>query len=168
MSIIINRRTAIKTSLSAAIALILANKVGAETMDETSQATFDTVMAFMGAMGGGDMEKMSALMADDMVWHNEGDTTLPWIGETKGKEEIFKFLGVFSSNLQTTKWENEDAFAAGDTVAVFGRMNGVTTKSGKEIGEFTFALRAKVRDGQIVLWNWFEDSFAVSKAYHAE
>lgn len=135
-------------------------------MDKTSQASFDTVMAFMAAMGSGDMEQMSALMADDMVWHNEGDTGLPWIGETRGKEAIFEFLDVFSANLQTTLWENEDAFASGDTVAVFGRMNGVTTKSGQETGEFTFALRVKVRDGQVVLWNWFEDSFAISQAYH--
>lgn len=135
-------------------------------MDATSQASFDTVMAFMGAMGSGDMATMDKLMADDMVWHNEGDTSLPWIGETVGKENIFQFLAVFSSNLSVTKWENEDAFASGDTVAVFGRMNGTTTKSGQEVGEFTFALRAKVRDGQVVLWNWFEDSFAVSKAYH--
>ena len=54
----------------------------------------------------------------------------------------------------------------GDTVAIFGNMNGVTTKSGNEIGDFTFALRAKVRNGQVVLWNWFEDSYAVSQAYH--
>ena len=135
-------------------------------MDETSQKSFDTVMALMGAMGSGDMDTVGALMADDMVWHNEGDTTLPWIGESVGKEAIFEFLAVFSANLQTTKWENEDAFASGDTVAVFGTMNGVTTKSGQEIGDFTFALRAKVRDGQVVLWNWFEDSFAVSQAYH--
>ena len=135
-------------------------------MDATSQASFDTVMAFMGAMGSGDMAKMDELMADDMVWHNEGDTSLPWIGGSEGKQAIFEFLGVFSENLQTTKWENEDAFASGDTVAVFGRMNGVTTKSGQETGEFTFALRAKVRDGQVVLWNWFEDSFALSQAYH--
>ena len=79
----------------------------------------------MGAMGSGDMEKMSALMADDMVWHNVGDETLPWIGGTSGKDNIFKFLG-----------------------------------------EFTFALRAKVRDGQVVLWHWIEDSFAVSQACH--
>jgi len=91
---------------------------------------------------------------------------LPWIGITEGKENIFKFLGVFSENLKTTLWENTDAFASGDTVAVFGKMNGVTTKSDKEIGEFTFALRVKVRDGQIVLWHWFEDTFAVSQAYH--
>ena len=135
-------------------------------MDPVSQESFDTVMAFMGAMGGGDMDAMAALMADDMIWHNEGDTSLPWIGGAKGKENIFAFLGVFSANLKTTLWENTDAFASGDTVAVFGKMNGITTNSGKETGEFTFALRAKVRDGQVVLWHWFEDSFALSQAYH--
>ncbi len=135
-------------------------------MNEQTQASFDTVMAFMGAMGSADMETMGKLMADDMVWHNEGDPSLPWIGGATGKKDIFDFLAVFSKNLQTTMWENTDAFASGDTVAVFGRMNGVTPHSGKEIGAFSFALRAKVRDGQVVLWHWFEDSFAVSQAYH--
>ena len=102
-------------------------------MDDQTQASFDTVMAFMGAMGSGDMEKMSALMADDMVWHNEGDATLPWIGGATGKDNIFKFLGVFSENFQTTAWENTDAFASGDTVAVFGKMSGITTKSGRSL-----------------------------------
>ena len=161
-----NRRTVLTTTLGAALASILTTKLGAQTMDETSQASFDTVMAFMGAMGEGP-DAMAPLMADDMVWHNEGDSTLPWIGETRGRDAIFEFLGVFGANLQTTLWENTDAFASGDTVAVFGRMNGVTPHSGAEIGEFSFALRAKVRDGQIVLWHWFEDSFAVSQAYHA-
>lgn len=160
-----NRRTLMKTSIGAALALILSTQVGAQEMDETSQASFDTVMAFMAAMNEGP-DAMSPLMADNMVWHNEGDTTLPWIGETKGKDAIFEFLGVFGANLQTTKWENTDAFASGDTVAVFGVMNGITPHSGQEIGEFSFALRAKVRDGQIILWHWFEDSFAVSQAYH--
>jgi ketosteroid isomerase-like protein len=137
-------------------------------MDEVSQASFDTVIAFMGAMGEGDMESMSNIMADDMVWHNEGDTSLPWIGPSEGKENIFKFLGVFSSKFETTLWDNTDMFASGDTVAVFGEMNGTTINSGKAIGKFTFALRAKVRDGQVILWHWFEDSFAVSQAYHAK
>ena len=134
-------------------------------MDEQSQATYDTVMGFMGAMGSGDMGAMVALMADDMVWHNEGDSAIPWIGPWSGKEAILGFLGVFSGGMSTTLWENEDVFASGDTMAVFGRMNGSMTGSGKEIGEFTFALRAKVRDGQVVLWNWFEDSYAVSEAF---
>jgi len=77
-------------------------------------------------------------------------------------------LKVFSENVQTTLWENEDIFASGDTVAVFGRMKLLTTDSGSETPEFTFALRAKVRDGKVVLWNWFEDSFSVSKAFHGQ
>ena len=160
------RRTLLSTTLGAGLALILGNAAGAQEMDDTTQASFDTVMAFMGAMGSGDMETLAALTADDMVWHNEGDASLPWIGGAEGKENVFAFLGLFSENFQTTAWDNTDAFASGDTVAVFGKMNGITTKSGKEIGEFTFALRAKVRDGQVVLWHWFEDSFAVSQAYH--
>ena len=157
------RRTALKAAGLSALAAILGSQ--AHATDKT-KASFDTVMRFMGAMGSGDMETVSALMADDMVWHNEGDTSLPWVGGAEGKDAIFAFLGVFSSNFETTMWENTDAFASDDTVAVFGKMNGKTTKSGQEIGEFTFALRAKVRDDQVVLWHWFEDSFAVSQAYH--
>ncbi|WP_323771707.1 nuclear transport factor 2 family protein [Antarctobacter sp.] len=163
-----NRRTLLTTSLGATLAIILGTQAGAQDMDDQTQASFDTVMAFMGAMGSGDMETMGKLMADDMVWHNEGDDSLPWIGGATGKENIFKFLGVFSENVQTIKWENTDAFASGDTVAVFGVMNAITPHSGKETGDFTFALRAKVRDGQVVLWHWFEDSFAVSQAYHGK
>ena len=135
-------------------------------MDENSQGSIDTVMAFMASMNEGP-EAMKRYMADDMVWHNEGDTTIPWVhGGIKGRDAIFEFLGVFSGGLQTKKWENTDVFASGDTVAVFGVMNGITTHSGKETGDFSFALRAKVRDGRIVLWHWFEDSFALSRAYH--
>lgn len=135
-------------------------------MDAESQATLDTVMAFMGAMGSGDMDTLTGLMADDMVWANEGDRGMPWIGPWNGKSQILDFLGVFGANLETTLWENEDVLASGDTVAVFGTMNARLTKSGKESGAFTFALRAKVRDGQVVLWNWLEDSYAVSTAFH--
>jgi hypothetical protein len=74
------RRTVLKSTIGAALALMLANPAGAQDMDDTSQATHDIVMAFMGAMGSGDMEAIDALMADDMVWHNEGDASLPWIG----------------------------------------------------------------------------------------
>ena len=162
------RSTTLKSILGAVLALTLTVNAKATDMDTATQATFDTVMSFMGAMGAGDMETVKALMADDMVWQNEGDSAMPWIGPWKGKEEIMNFLGVFGSNFQTTAWENTDAFASGDTVAVFGKMNGITTHSGKEIGDFTFALRAKVRDGKVVLWNWFEDSYAVSQAYHAK
>lgn len=161
-----DRRTLLTTTIGATLVAILGTQAGAQEMDSETQTSFDTVMAFMGAMGAGDSAKVAELMADDMVWQNEGDGSLPWIGTWEGKEKVFEFMGIFGENFQTTAWENTDAFASGDTVAVFGNMNAITTKSGKETGLFTFALRAKVRDGKVTLWNWFEDSYAVSKAYH--
>ncbi len=163
-----NYKTMTNTLLGAVLSLALMVNAQAAEMDAESQATFDTVMAFMGAIGSGDMDTAISLMADDMVWMNEGDSAMPWIGPWNGKDEILKFLPIFGANFKTTAWENTDAFALGDTVAVFGKMNGITTHSGKEIGEFAFALRAKVLDGKVVLWNWFEDSYAVSQAYHGK
>lgn len=159
-----NRRSALKATGLTALSMALAQQPA--NAEDATQNSLKTVMDFMGAMGGGDSAKVATLMADDMIWHNEGDPALPWIGTWQGKEKIFEFMGLFGENFQTTEWTNTDAFASADTVAVFGKMNGITTKSGKNIGEFTFALRAKVRDGKVVLWNWFEDSYAVSKAYH--
>lgn len=72
-----HRGTLLGATLAGALAAALATHVGAREMDATSRASFDTVMALMGAMGSGDMATMDKLMADDMVWHNEGDASLP-------------------------------------------------------------------------------------------
>ncbi|SNR16686.1 nuclear transport factor 2 family protein [Tenacibaculum jejuense] len=133
----------------------------------SSDETMKVAMDFMGAIGKGDMKKMVSLMHDDMVWHNEGDKSMPWIGPWKGKKTILeKFLPEFGSNFKTIKWEPNDALSKGDTAAFFGNMIGELTKTGKQTEEFTYALRVKVKDGKVILWNWFEDSYAVSKAYH--
>lgn len=116
-----NRRQALKVCVAAATGATLTTVASAQSNDDESQKSLDTVMALMGAMG-----------RDDMVWLNEGDPTIPWIGPWNGKEAIFGFLGVFSENFKTTKWENTDILALGDTVAIFGDMNGVTTKSGQK------------------------------------
>ncbi len=133
----------------------------------SSDETMKIAMDFMGAMGKGDMDKMVSLMHDDMVWHNEGDKSLPWIGPWKGKKVILeKFLPSFGSNFKTIKWEPNDALSKGDTAAFFGNMIGELTKTGKQTNKFTYALRVKIKDGKVILWNWFEDSYVVSNAFH--
>ncbi|MEM6831720.1 MAG: nuclear transport factor 2 family protein [Bacteroidota bacterium] len=137
-----------------------------EPGDQESKKTMEIAMAFMDAMGKGDMDKMVSLMHDDMVWQNAGDSDLPWIGPWKGKKAILEeFMPAFGANFQTIKWEPNDAFASGNTAAFFGQMVGLLTKSNKKTKEFTYALRVKVKDGKVILWNWFEDSYEVSKAY---
>ncbi len=135
--------------------------------DKEADETMNVAMGFMGAMTGGDMEKMKSFMHEEMVWHNEGDSSLPWIGLWEGKKLILeKFLPLFGENFQTLKWESEDAISGGDTAAFFGQMQGLLTNSNQKTDEFAWALRVKVKDGKVILWNWFEDSYEVSKAYH--
>ena len=163
-----NRRKMIATAITTGLAMPLATIALADEADTQSEKSLETAMAFMGAMGKGDMQAMGSLMADDMIWYNEGDKDLPWIGTWKGKETIFGFLKTFSENIQVLKWDNEDVFASGDTVAVFGRMNLKTSVSERETGEFTFAVRAKVKEEQLVSWTFLEDTFAVSNAFHGK
>lgn len=138
-----------------------------DSLEKQSKETMEIATKYMDAMGKGDMETMVNLMDDNMVWQNDGDKDLPWIGPWEGKKVILEtFMPLFGEHFKTTKWETEDAIASGDVAAFFGRMKGLLVKSNKETKEFTFALRVKVANGKIVLWNWLEDSYEVSKSYH--
>ncbi len=140
------------------------NKV--EKLAKKSQETLDIANAYMAAMGKGDIAAMNNLMHEDMVWQNAGDSEIPWMGPWNGKKAILeKFFPAFGKGFITKKWEPTDSFASGDTAAYFGQMIGLLTGSNKETNEFTYALRVKVKDGKIILWNWFEDSYEVSKTY---
>lgn len=99
------------SAAAAATGIAMATPATAQTAANGTQASLDTVMVFMGAMGGGDLDGMSALMAEDMFWQNEGDPDLPWIGRWEGKGTIFGFLGTFSQNVQVTHWGNKDGSA---------------------------------------------------------
>jgi len=132
------------------------------------QETLRVAQAFLEAAGSGDGETMSRLMADDFVWHNEGDRTIPWIGTWEGRETVFKeFMPAFGAGLQTTGWTTDYSFASHDQAVFMGTMSGVVTASGKETGTFSWAVRVQVENGKVKSWNWFEDSFAISNAYHA-
>lgn len=134
---------------------------------EKKKTAMDIANAYMAAMGKGDMAAMASMMHDDMVWQNAGDKALPWMGPWVGKKAILEeFFPAFGAGFQTIKWEPVDALTSDDTAAYFGQMIGKLTKSGVSTKEFTYALRVKIKDGKVILWNWFEDSLEVSNAYH--
>ncbi|OEE91192.1 hypothetical protein BCU68_08530 [Vibrio sp. 10N.286.49.B3] len=136
---------------------------------EQSAKTLEVAQAFLWAAGSGDMEKLSTLMADDFVWHNEGDDSIPWIGNWESKETVLNtFLPRFGAGLKTTSWTTDYSFANGDQAVFMGTMSATANNTGADTGKFSWAVRVQVVDGKVKSWNWFEDSFAVSKAYHTE
>ena len=133
------------------------------------QETLKVAETFLTAAGGGDGETLNSLMADDFVWHNEGDETIPWIGNWEGKDVVFgQFMPAFGAGLKTTSWTTDYKFASGDQAVFMGSMSAIANNSGAETGTFSWAVRVNVVDGKVKSWNWFEDSFAISQAYHGD
>lgn len=132
-----------------------------------SKKTFEIAQSFLFAAGSGDMTTLSELMADDFVWHNEGDSSIPWIGNWEGKEVVLnEFLPKFGAGLTVTSWSTDYSFAKGNQAMFVGTMSAIANESGLDTGKFSWSVRVHVEDGKVKSWNWFEDSYAVSKAYH--
>lgn len=151
----------------------LAQDIGARSNLPTEyvqgQETLKVAKAFLAAAGSGDGQTLNTLMSDDFVWHNEGDKTIPWIGNWEGKETVFKvFMPAFGEGLKTTSWATDYSFASGEQAVFMGKMNAIANHTGAETGEFSWAVRVHVEDGKVKSWNWFEDSFAVSQAFHGK
>ncbi|MEZ8945833.1 nuclear transport factor 2 family protein [Vibrio sp. 10N.247.311.12] len=140
-----------------------------ETKAVDSAKTLETAQAFLWAAGSGDMAKLESLMADDFVWHNEGDADIPWIGNWESKEKVLNtFFPLFGVGLKVTSWSTDYSFVNGDQAVFMGSMSAIANESGVDTGKFSWAVRVQVEDGKVKSWNWFEDSYAVSKAYHAK
>ena len=149
--------------------LMAVSTSSSQAQDAQSQKTLEIAQSFLQAAGSGDMETLNKLMAEDFVWHNEGDKEVPWIGNWVGKEVVLKgFLPVFGGGLKTTSWTTDFSFANGDQAAFFGTMSADATNTGKSTGTFSWAVRVQVVEGKVKSWNWFEDSYAISKAYHGK
>lgn len=156
-------------SLLAIFQLGLAQAESNMTIEADSDKTLEIAQAFLWAAGSGDMQTLDSLMADDFAWNNEGDSNIPWIGNWQGKEIVFStFLPRFSAGIQVTSWTTEYSFVNGDQAVFMGSMSAITTESGVDTGKFNWAVRVQVEDGKVASWNWFEDSYAVSKAFNAQ
>lgn len=129
--------------------------------------TLATAKAFLEAAGSGDMATLSSLMRQDFTWHNEGDRSVPWIGDWVGKQQVLDtFLPSFGGGLHTTAWTTDYEFTSGDQAVFMGTMRADAVNTGISTGLMHWAVRVHVVGGKVQSWNWFEDSFAVSRAYH--
>ncbi len=133
------------------------------------QKTLAVAQKFLGAAGSGDGATLMELMADDFVWHNEGDPSVPWIGNWEGKDEVMgTFMPKFGAGLKVTSWSTDYSFANGNQAVFVGSMSAIANNTGVDTGKFSWVVRVHVENGKVKSWNWFEDSFAVSQAFHGK
>jgi len=133
------------------------------------QKTLAVAQKFLMAAGSGDGTTLMELMAADFVWHNEGDPSVPWIGNWEGKDEVMgTFMPKFGAGLKVTSWSTDYSFASGNQAVFVGSMSAIANNTGVDTGKFSWVVRVHVENGKVKSWNWFEDSFAVSQAYHGK
>lgn len=143
---------------------------GADAGADTTAApdpTLTVATAFLTAAGTGDMAALKTLAARDFVWHNEGDPRVPWIGNWESADVVFgQFMPKFGAGLAVTQWSTDYSFVNGDQAVFMGTMAANANNTGVSTGPMSWAVRVHVVDGKVKSWNWFEDSYAVSRAYH--
>jgi ketosteroid isomerase-like protein len=89
---------------------------------------------------------------------------MPWTGTSTGRQA---FIDTFTK--VDTWWEAEefhitDIFGSGEDVAVFGEFTYRSVATGKTVHS-PFAIHAKVRDSQIVFFQFMEDTFATGRSF---
>jgi ketosteroid isomerase-like protein len=157
------------TVFIATIILMCSGSIAIAGENKKSEETLRVAQAFLAAAGSGDMKALGDLMTDDFVWHNEGDSRIPWIGNWEGKNTVLnEFMPKFGAGLKVTSWTTDYSFANGNQAIFVGTMSAIANKSGVDTGKFSWVVRVHVEGGKVKSWNWFEDSYAVSKAYHAK
>lgn len=136
--------------------------------DAQSDRTLEIAQSFLNAAGSGDGKTLNTLMSDSFVWHNEGDSRIPWIGNWEGKEKVMgSFMPAFGKGLKVTSWSTDYSFSNADQAVFMGSMSAIANNTGIDTGKFTWAVRVHVENDKVQSWNWMEDSFAVSKAYNS-
>ena len=149
--------------------LLISNFAAVSHADEQSDNTLAVAKSFLMAAGSGDGKTLNKLMSDDFVWHNEGDSRIPWIGPWEGKEKVMgTFMPAFGKGLKVTSWSTDYSFSKADQAVFMGSMSAIANNTGIDTGKFTWAVRVHVEDDKVKSWNWMEDSYAVSKAYNSK
>lgn len=123
-----------------------------------------TVQAYFAALANGDIEGALALMAEDVVWHVDGSTTVSTVGLLRGRERVRSWLTSFFENFIPRVFTIDRLFENGDAVIAFGRFRHTVVVTGRTVGS-DLAIRFTVRDGQISRYQILEDSLLLSRAF---
>lgn len=90
----------------------------------------------------------------------QGAPNVPTIGKFCGKDEIRRWLEIFSKNFKPLTIQFDKFFENGNDVVVLGSFKHLALPTNKEVGS-EFAAHLEVRDGKIAAYRFFEDSYAL-------
>ncbi|WP_149182789.1 nuclear transport factor 2 family protein [Streptomyces sp. TRM49041] len=135
-------------------------------MTVTQTSTSETVDAFFGNFGEGNIPGVLDLFADKVDFRVTGSPLVPWTGARSSKEEISQFFASFGVLTGPEHFELSHKIVQGeDAVVIANCVFGVEATSKKFHNHY--ALHFTVTDGKIVRYHMYEDSYAIHEAFTA-
>ncbi|WNG30925.1 nuclear transport factor 2 family protein [Cystobacter fuscus] len=116
---------------------------------------------------GAEPDVIASLFSEEVDWHIPGDTQrVPWIGRRKGRVGVADFFRALRAQIEPLRFEVRSLVVEGEEAVVLGALESRVRITGKVI-DSEFAQHLRGRDGLIVRYRLFEDSFAVARAMDA-
>ncbi|WNG39418.1 hypothetical protein F0U61_41455 [Archangium violaceum] len=113
---------------------------------------------------GAQPDAIASLFSEDIDWDIPGDTQrVPWIGKRKGRAGVAAFFRELREQVEPLRFEVRSLVVEGNEAVALGHLESRVKSTGKII-DSEFALHLTIRNGLIVRYRLFEDSFAVARA----
>ncbi|MGW1883996.1 nuclear transport factor 2 family protein [Streptomyces sp. NPDC001970] len=135
-------------------------------MTATTTSTNETVDAFFGNFGEGNIPGVLDLFADKVDFRVLGAQEVPWTGARSTKEEISDFFGSFGVLTGPEHFEVTNRIVQDEDAVVIANCVFGVQATGKKFHNH-YALHFTVSAGKIVRYHMYEDSYAIHEAFTA-
>lgn len=88
---------------------------------------------------------------------------MPWVGRRKGRVGVTNFIRDLRTKIDPIDFSVRSTLVDGERAVALGSLKSRVDQTGRLI-ESEFALEFEVRNGLIVRYRLYEDSFAVAQA----
>lgn len=135
--------------------------------DSQNVTAKETVDAYLTAFAAGRVDDIISLLANDVVWHIDGDVAVSTVGLLQGPAQVRLWLEKFPQNFRPRVFSITDTLEHNGTVLVLGRFRHTVLSTGNTVGS-DMVIHFTVSGGKITRYQIFEDSALLSRAFKAD
>lgn len=133
-------------------------------MEVTAKQVVET---YLTAFAAGRVDEIVSLLADDVVWHIDGEPGVSTVGLLQGPEQVRRWLMAFPQNFRPREFVINEIIAQHDSVLVLGRFRHTVVSTRHTVGS-DMIIHFTVTNGKIRRYQIFEDSALLARAFNAD
>lgn len=133
-------------------------------MEVTAKQVVETYLA---AFAAGRVDEIVSLLADDVVWHIDGEPGVSTVGLLQGPEQVRRWLMTFPQNFRPREFVINEIIAQHDSVLVLGRFRHTVVSTQHTVGS-DMIIHFTVTNGKIRRYQIFEDSALLARAFNVD